>query len=106
MVVVAALGARLCIAAVPHARVHGVDGGLPFGAGERMACEQFPQGFLVDASAIQPSVEAAPSATVRRLQAQVGRRRGGTVGAQDGVCELEEGVFPAVETFVERAAEG
>src|SRR5919107_3137252 len=36
MVVVAALGTRLRVASGPHARVHGVDGRLPFGAGERM----------------------------------------------------------------------
>jgi hypothetical protein len=40
MVVVAALGAALRIAAVPHARVYGVDEGLPFGAGERMAGQE------------------------------------------------------------------
>jgi hypothetical protein len=43
---------------------------------------------------------------MRRLEAQVGRGRGGAVRGQDGVGELEEGVFPAVEAFVERAAEG
>ena len=32
-------------------------------------------------------------------------RRGGSVRAEDGVCEFEEGVAPAVEAFVERAAE-
>jgi hypothetical protein len=37
MVIVAALGAGFSIAPRPHARVHGVDEGLPFGAGERMA---------------------------------------------------------------------
>ena len=37
MVVEAALGARLGVAARPHARVHGKDRHLPFGAGERMA---------------------------------------------------------------------
>jgi hypothetical protein len=40
------------------------------------------------------------------LKAQVGGGRGGAVSGQDGVGELEEGVFPAVEAFVERAAEG
>ncbi|MDP8951870.1 MAG: hypothetical protein M3N18_06485, partial [Actinomycetota bacterium] len=37
---------------------------------------------------------------------EVGGGRGGAVRGEDGVCELEEGVFPAVEAFVERAAEG
>jgi hypothetical protein len=36
-------------------------------------------GFVVDASAIQRGVEAAPAATMRRLEAQVGGRRGGAV---------------------------
>jgi hypothetical protein len=43
---------------------------------------------------------------MRHLQAQVGRRRGGAVRTEDGVGELKEGVSPAVEAFVERAAEG
>jgi hypothetical protein len=43
---------------------------------------------------------------MRRLEAQVGRRRGGTVCEEDSVGEFEEGVFPAVEAFVERAAPG
>ncbi len=34
------------------------------------------------------------------------RRRGGAVRGEDGVGEFEEGVAPAVEAFVERAAEG
>jgi hypothetical protein len=36
----------------------------------------------------------------------VGGGRGGAVRSEDGVGEFEEGVFPAVEAFVERAAEG
>jgi hypothetical protein len=40
MVVVAALGAGFSIAPRPHARVHGVDEGLPFGAGERMVGQE------------------------------------------------------------------
>jgi hypothetical protein len=42
MVIVAALGARLGVTAGPHARVHGVDGHLPFGTGERMAGQEPP----------------------------------------------------------------
>jgi hypothetical protein len=37
MVVVAVLRARLGVTAIPHARINGVDGRLPFGASERMA---------------------------------------------------------------------
>ena len=36
----------------------------------------------------------------------MGGRRDGTVCGEDGVGELEESVCPAVEAFVERAAEG
>jgi hypothetical protein len=42
MVVVAALGTRFGVAAIPHARVNGVDGRLPFGASERMAGQELP----------------------------------------------------------------
>jgi hypothetical protein len=42
MVVVATLGARLGVAAIPHARVNGVDRRLPFGASERMAGQKLP----------------------------------------------------------------
>ena len=39
------------------------------------------------------------------MKAQVDGRRGGSVRAEDGVGKLEESVAPAVEAFVERAAE-
>ena len=55
---------------------------------------------------IQGGVEAAPAATMRRLEALVGGRRGGAVSGEDGVGELEEGVGSAMEASVERAAEG
>jgi len=40
MIVVSALGTALRVAAIPHTRVHGVDGRLPFGASERMAGQE------------------------------------------------------------------
>src|SRR5215218_3614243 len=43
---------------------------------------------------------------MRRLEAQVGGRRSSAVCGKYGVGELEEGISPAVEAFVERAAEG
>jgi hypothetical protein len=43
---------------------------------------------------------------MRRLEAQVSRRRGSAVRGEDGIGELEESVFPAVKAFVKRAAEG
>jgi hypothetical protein len=39
------------------------------------------------------------------LEAQVDGRRSGSVRAEDGVGELEEGVAPGVKAFVEREAE-
>jgi hypothetical protein len=35
----------------------------------------------------------------------VSGRRNGTVRSEDGIGEFEEGIAPAVEAFVERAAE-
>jgi hypothetical protein len=43
---------------------------------------------------------------MRHLEAQVSGRRNGPVRSEDGIGEFEEGVSPAVEAFVERAAEG
>jgi hypothetical protein len=70
-----------------------------------MAGEQSAQGFGVDPSPVEGRVEAAPAATMRCLEAQVDGRGDGTVRGEDGVGEFEEGVAPAVEAFVERAAE-
>jgi hypothetical protein len=42
MVVETALGTALSIAPGPHAGVHGVDGRLPFGTGERMVGQELP----------------------------------------------------------------
>src|SRR5215212_9152084 len=107
MVVVAALGTALRIAPGPHARVHGKDERFIRAArGERTTGEEPSQGFLIDPSAIQGGVKTSPATTMRRLQAQVGRRRGGAVRGEDGIGKLEEGVSPAVEAFVERGAEG
>lgn len=106
MIVVAALGAAFRVASGPHANVHGVDGHLILIArDEQMAGEQVPQRLGVDASPVQRGVEAAPSATMRHLEAQMSRRRGGAARCEDGIGEFKEGVAPAVETFVERAAE-
>ena len=71
-----------------------------------MAGEHLPQRLGVDASPAQGGVEAAPAATMRRLQAQMSRRRDGSIRGEDGVGELEEGVAPAAEASVERTAEG
>jgi hypothetical protein len=70
-----------------------------------MAGEQIAQGFGVDPSPPERRVKAAPSATMRCLEAQVSGRREGGVRTEDGVGELEESVAPGVEAFVERVAE-
>jgi hypothetical protein len=106
MVVEASLGAALRVAARPHARVHGVDGRFARASGERMAGEQFPQSLGVDPSSVQCGVKAPPTAAVRRLEAQMGRRRDALAGGEDGVADLEERVGAAVEATVERVAEG
>ncbi len=102
MIIVAALGATFCVAAIPHAHVYSVDGRLA--SSERMAGEQPPQSFGVDSSPIQRSVKAAPATTVRCFEAQVNGRRE-EVRSEDGVDEFEESITLAVETFVERVAE-
>jgi len=104
VVVEAALGTTLGIAAVPHAHVHGVHG--RFASGEWMADKQVAQGFDVDPSPPERGVEAAPAPSMRRLEAQVSGRRDGGLRGEDGIGQLEEGVGSAVEAIVERAAEG
>jgi hypothetical protein len=65
MVVESALRATLCIAAIPHAHVHGIYGG--FASSERMVGEQPPQSLGVDSSMAEGVVETAPATAVRRL---------------------------------------
>ncbi len=106
MVVEAALGARLGVAACPHAHVHGVDRRVVPAPVEGMADHQCAQGLGVDPSPSQCRVEATPTATVRGLEAQVDGRRDDARGDEDGVTELEERVGAPIEAAVERVAEG
>ena len=107
MIVVAALGTTLGIAARPHTHVHSVDRRFVRAAdGEWMAHKQVAQSLRVDPSSVQRGVEAAPATAMRRLQAQVSGGRADAVRSEDGVGKLEESVSPAAEAFVERAAEG
>ena len=92
VIVETALGARLRVRAGPHRDVHGVDGRRCFAPGKRMTGEQFPQSFGVDAPSPECSVEASPAATMRRLEAQMNRRRDDAIRGEDGIGELEEGV--------------
>jgi len=107
MVVEAALGTTLSIASGPYAHVHGKDGRFVRAAeGEWMAGEQPSQSFGVDPSPVQRSVKAAPSTTIRCLEAQVNGRRDSGVRSEDGVGQFEESVGSGMEAFVERVTEG
>jgi hypothetical protein len=105
MVIVAALGTALRVAAIPHAHVHGVDGRGCSAANEGMADEQFPQSFGIYLSSIQRGVKAASAATVRCFEAQVNGRRN-VIRSEEGIGEFEESIGPTVEAFVERVTEG
>jgi hypothetical protein len=104
MIVVAALGAALRVAAIPHAYVHSVDWRC-FASSKRMASEQSPQSFSIDPPSIQSGIKATPAATMRHFEAQVNGRRNG-ICTEKGVGELEESIGPTVEAFVERVTEG
>jgi hypothetical protein len=103
MVVETSLGAAFGVTAIPHANVYGVD--RRFALSKQMAGEKFPYRLGIDSSPPERGIKVAPSATMGYLEAQVGGRRNGAVGGEDGVGEFEESVCPAVEAFVERAAE-
>ena len=70
-----------------------------------MTSQRFSQGLGVDPSPVEGRVEAAPSAAVRRFEAQV-YRRGDHPRGKDGIAELEERVGTAIEAAVERVSEG
>ena len=105
MVVEATLRAALRVRATPHAHVQRVNGGRCAFGWKRIADEQAPQSFGVDSPLPERGIQAAPSATMHRLQAQV-HRRGDYAGCEDGVGEFEERVGVAIEAAVERLAEG
>ena len=105
MVVVGALRAGFRVAARPHANVHGVYGRRS-ALGKWMAGEQLAQSFLADPPMRQRRVKASPAATMRRLQAQMRRRRDGGVRGEDGVGELEKRIGTSVQALLERSAKG
>lgn len=63
-----------------------------------MAGEKFPQGFSVDAPSLERSIKAAPTATMRCLEAQLNGRRDAIGG--------EESIGPTVKARVEGVTEG
>jgi hypothetical protein len=105
VVVVTSLGAALGVAAIPHAHVHGVDWWLVLGPGQRDSGEQVTQSVGVYGSMRQSGVEAAPSATMGCLEAEVYWGRDGAVRAQEGIGKVEEGIGSTVEALIERGAE-
>jgi hypothetical protein len=105
MVVVPTFWAGLGVAAAPDANVHSVDWGSRALLEERVMDDQLAQGIFVDLPSAQRSVQATPTATVSKLQTQVDRRRD-DIGCEDGVGEFEERVGAAIETLIQRIAEG
>jgi hypothetical protein len=65
VMVVPTLGATFCVAAIPHAHVHGVHRSL--GLREWVMSEQSSYGLGIDSSTAERVVEAAPATAVRRL---------------------------------------
>src|SRR3712207_3360688 len=57
MIVETSLGATLCVAAIPYAHVHGVDGRCCSASSKRIAGEQPPQSLGVDSSPAERVVE-------------------------------------------------
>jgi len=102
VIVVAALGARLGVAARPDAHVDRVDR-LPIGEG--VTRQEVTQRAARHAAAVEGGVGAAPPTTMGRGQAQV-RRREGWPRRQQGVHELEEGIGAIAEASVRVGAEG
>ncbi len=102
MVIEAAGGAGLGIAARPHADIDRIDGAL---VRERVLRDQRPQGRHVEAALGQGRIEAAPAAPIRRRRAQMDRRGHG-LHAEQGVDEIEEGGRSPREAGVERHPEG
>jgi hypothetical protein len=101
VVVVAALGRALGIAARPGGHIDGEHQRV--GVWQE-AHQQIPQLLGVDAAADQGGIDAAPAPLVDRLQAQVGqpRDRG---GAQQSVVQLEQRIGTAGEAGVQLAPE-
>src|SRR5207302_1499551 len=97
VVVEAAVGARLRVAARPDAAIDRVDR-LP--AGQRIAWQQRPQAGLVEPAVGQRGVAAAPAPPMPGLGAQV-YRWGQGAGGQQRLGELEQRVATAVEAGVE-----
>jgi hypothetical protein len=102
MVVVAALGAGLGVAAGPGADIDRVDG-LP--VMEWVAGQQVAERLDVHPAVGERGVGAAPAPLVDRLQAQVGKRWD-RWRAQQRISQLQQGIGTAGEAGVQLGAEG
>jgi hypothetical protein len=103
VIVEAALGRALSVAARPGGDVHRVDR-LP--TGQRVAGQQPAQPLRVDPPAGQRGVGAAPAAPVRGFQAQVRQGRDRPLGAQQRVGQVHQGVGAVGAAGVQLGAEG
>jgi len=68
-------------------------------------CQQGEEPLVVDSPGGQRVVQCAVAAGELRLQAQLHQRRHGVIGAQDRVGQLEQGVRPRVQAFIQRLPE-
>jgi hypothetical protein len=102
MVVVAALGRALGVAARPGGHVHGKDRRV---GGRQNARQQVAQPLGIDLTAGKGGVDAAPAALVDRFQAQVRQGWNRCRGAQQRVAQLEQGIGAAGEAGVQLAPE-
>ena len=101
MIIKAAIGTGLGVAARPDALVDRVDRRLIAGC---VPPQQHLQGRRVERPFGQGTVQAAPAAAVCRLQAQV-RQRGDWTRCQEGINQLEQGVGTSREAAVQLSTE-
>jgi hypothetical protein len=101
MVVVAALGRALSVAARPGADI---DREHWWVGGRQAACQQVAQPLGIDLAMSQGGIGAAPAAPVGRLQAQVWQRWE-RLGAQQRVAKLKQRIGAAWEASVQLVAE-
>lgn len=102
MVVVAALGAALSVAARPGRHIDREH--QRFGGRQRSG-QEVAEPFGVDVAADQRGVGAAPAAPMSRLQAQVRQRRE-RLGAQQRITKVHQRIGAAGAAGVQLGAEG
>ncbi len=83
----------------PRAGLRPVDGLRQF------RCQQGEEPLVVDPPGGQRVVQRAVAAGELRLQAQLHQRRHRVIGAQHRVGQLEQGIRPRVQAFIQRLPE-